>query len=61
MIGSLREHYKITELCRVFNIPRSTYNYRVKQSNAVNPERERLKAKLFAYAKMLRGYKLIEL
>ncbi|MCX4028830.1 IS3 family transposase [Endozoicomonas sp. SM1973] len=46
MIGSLREHYKVTELCDVFNIPRSTYNYRVKQLNAVDPERERLKEKV---------------
>lgn len=46
LIGCLREHYKVTELCRVFGILRSSYNYRVSHANKVCPERERLKRKV---------------
>ena len=37
-------HYRQSELLSVFEIPRSSYNYRRKQAAYVCPERERLKA-----------------
>lgn len=43
-MGQLGARYLQSELLKVFNIPRSSYNYRRKQANQVNPERERVKA-----------------
>jgi putative transposase len=39
----LRARYQQSELLKVFGVPRSSYQYRRKQVNRIDPERERLK------------------
>jgi putative transposase len=43
MVEQLRAHYRQSELLRVFDVARSSVNYRRQQAKQVNPERERLK------------------
>lgn len=38
-----REHGRVEPLCQLFEIPRSSYYYRIKHKDNVCPERERLK------------------
>lgn len=44
MIERLRARYRESELLRVFEIPRSSLNYRRQRAKRVDPERERLQA-----------------
>lgn len=55
MIDGLREHYKIAELCRVFNVYRSSYHYRKKQANKVSPERAHLRQEVIKIHAASRG------
>ncbi len=43
MVEQLRAHYRQSELLKVFEVVRSTLDYRRQQANQVNSERERLK------------------
>lgn len=43
MIEQLRARYRERELLRVFDVPRSSINYRRQRARRVDPERERLK------------------
>ena len=46
MIDELRELYKQRELLEVFEMSRSTYYYHRQHANRIDPERDRLKAKV---------------
>ncbi len=43
MVEQLRGHYRQSDLLRVFDVSRSSIDYRHQRVKQVNPERERLK------------------
>ncbi len=40
-----REHGNVVQICKLFGVQRSSYHYRVKHKDIINPERERLRQK----------------
>jgi len=55
LIDALREHYSVSELCAVFDTPRSSYNYRKQHADKICPEREILKQKAIEIHEDSRG------
>ena len=50
-----REHENTSRICKLFGIQRSSYQYRVKHKEVINPERERLKQKAIEIHATSRG------
>lgn len=50
-----REQGSVTRLCRLFNIGRSSFEYRIQHKDIVCPERERLKLLAIGIHKTSRG------
>lgn len=55
MIDELRGQYALDEMCQVFEINRSSFYYQTKRANTVDPERERLKARVIELHEASRG------
>lgn len=55
MIDDLRAQYSQHELLTTFNVHRSTYHYHRQQTQRVDQERDRLKAKVVSIHRMSRG------
>ena len=50
-----KEHRRVRPLCKLFGIHSSSYYYRIKHKDRVNPERERLKQQTIAIHTASRG------
>jgi len=55
MIDSLSAHYRQSELLMMFDVSRSSYTYHCKVKDKVDPERDRLKAKVISIHQTSRG------
>lgn len=52
---SSSEHAPIASLCALFDVPRSSYIYRITNRHKIDPERERLKQKILSIHEDSRG------
>lgn len=55
MIDNLSAHYRQSELLKMFDVSRSSYTYHCEAKDKVDPERERLKAKVISIHQKSRG------